>query len=182
MKQYLSEKVHRNGEEDEFLSMPGSPFRVGSMSNVQAVHVWTQMVDSRMTNRAFPTAFAAVGLTQEQSALGDRCRTQLSMHKLQSPVETDLPTLTELYEVVGRPRRLPLGCLFHLPRAYHDPSWVAASHAPTCAAGTRVYAASHTWSMRLRSSSSRAPPRQQRALPRAVRLQHLDGRREGGPP
>ena len=178
----FSEKVHRNGEEDQFLSMPGSFFRAGSMSNVRKVRVWMLVVESRVTNRAFPTAFAAVGLTQEQSALGDRCRAELSMHRLQSPVETDLPTLTELYEVVGRPRRLPLGWLFHLSRGYQDPSWVAASHARTCAAGTRVYTERHTWSMRLHSSSSRAPPKQQRALLRAVRLRHVDGRFEGGPP
>jgi len=66
----------------------------------------------RRIDRAYPAAFAAVGVTQLQGSLGSRCRAALELDDTWLPPPADLPTLRELHLLAGHPRCLPLGWLF----------------------------------------------------------------------
>lgn len=63
-------------------------------------------------DRAYPAAFAAVGVTLVQGSLGSRCRAALELDDTWRPPPADLPSLRELHLLAGHPRCLPLGWLF----------------------------------------------------------------------
>jgi len=97
----------------------------GSITNAEATRCWLECIARRMSQRGFPEAFASVGLTRHQASLGVRCRRALSLPEAWAPPMGDLPSLTDLYAVAGRPRRLPIAWMFHLLHARRS-----VSHAP----------------------------------------------------
>lgn len=80
----------------------------GNLSREHCLAIWLRGIAVELA-KAYPAAFAAAGITQQQRALSARVLHHVGRETPPPPVTPDIPSLEEFHSMAGSGKALPLG-------------------------------------------------------------------------